>query len=127
MQRRSDRMSARRDDEMKHELKGLLRSGHSTRVEEWHDPEPAAADDPRVAAGPVPRPGPWGEMELLRFELARHLGRSRFPARRRALVRELLERRAPDQLVEAVRALPAEGSYRNVQEVVSALLRDGSA
>lgn len=53
MQRGSDRMSVHRDDEMKHELQGLLRSGHPTRSEEWNDPEPAAEDDPDVMYGPV--------------------------------------------------------------------------
>ena len=38
MQRGSDRLSRHRDDEMKHELQGLLRSGHPTRSEEWNDP-----------------------------------------------------------------------------------------
>ncbi|EPJ34934.1 hypothetical protein STAFG_8042 [Streptomyces afghaniensis 772] len=32
MQRGSDRLSVHRDDEMKHELQGLLRSGHPTAV-----------------------------------------------------------------------------------------------
>src|SRR5690242_20154306 len=59
MQRGSDRLSVHRDDEMKHELQGLLRSGHPTRTEEWHDPEPFADDDPEVARGPVtPGRGP---------------------------------------------------------------------
>ena len=53
MQRGSGRVSAHRDDEMKHEVQGLLRSGRPTRTEEWHDPEPAAEDDPRIAGGPV--------------------------------------------------------------------------
>lgn len=53
MQRGSDRLSRHRDDEMKHELQGLLRSGHPTRSEEWHDPEPTAEDDPEIWGGPV--------------------------------------------------------------------------
>lgn len=48
MQRGSDRMSVHRDDEMKHELQGLLRSGHPTRSEEWNDPVRFAG---RVGAG----------------------------------------------------------------------------
>ncbi|MEV5463471.1 hypothetical protein AB0L17_35825 [Streptomyces cellulosae] len=55
MQRGSDRLSVHRDDEMKHELQGLLRSGHPTRSEEWHDPEPAAEDDPEAAASGLRR------------------------------------------------------------------------
>ena len=49
----SDRLSVHRDDEMKHALQGLMRSGHPTRTAEWHDPEPAAEDDPEVWRGPV--------------------------------------------------------------------------
>ncbi|MEU2788005.1 DUF2795 domain-containing protein [Streptomyces sp. NPDC007100] len=71
-----------------------------------------------------PYPGRWDARELLRFELARHLERERFPAKRRALVRELLARRAPDQLVQALRALPPDELFRDVPDVVSALLDD---
>src|SRR5882724_5533034 len=54
MERGSNRLSVHRDEEMKHELQGLLRSGRSTRTEEWNDPEPTADDDdPVIAGGPV--------------------------------------------------------------------------
>jgi len=122
MQRGSDRHSPHKDDELKHELQGLLRSGHSTRVDEWHDPEPAAEDDPEVTTGPVAGLGAREADQVLRFELARHLGRTPFPATRRELLRTLRERRAPDRLYELVRGLPGEGRYyRTVQDVVKAL------
>lgn len=121
MQRGSSRLSAHRDDEMKQELQGLIRSGHPTRVEEWHDPEPAADDDPEVTTGPVPAPGATGEAEALRFEFARHLGRTTFPAGRSAVLRVLHERHAPDQLIALAQELPAEETFQTVQEVVSAL------
>jgi hypothetical protein len=44
---------------MKHELRGLLRSGHPTRTEEWHDPE--------IARGPVApnrAPDPLGDLNV---------------------------------------------------------------
>jgi hypothetical protein len=123
MQRGSDRLSARRDDEMKHELQGLLRSGHPTRVEEWHDPEPAADDDPDIASGPVPSLGSLGPEDALRFELARHLGRTAFPATPRELAQALERHHAPDRLIELVSELPAQGTYRTAHEVVSALAR----
>ncbi|MDW6058952.1 hypothetical protein SAZ11_14080 [Streptomyces sp. FXJ1.4098] len=75
-------MSAHKDDELKHELQELMRSGRPTRVDEWHDPEPGADDDPAVTTGPVPPIGGIGEFEALRFELARHVGRTPFPAKR---------------------------------------------
>ncbi|MEU8568526.1 DUF2795 domain-containing protein [Streptomyces pathocidini] len=123
MERGSNRLNVHRDDEMKHELQGLLRSGHPTRAEEWHDPEPAADDDPDVAAGPVPVRGSVGDAEALRYELARHLARTPFPAKRRELVHTLRERNAPDRLVEIVGELPPHDTFGTVQEIVTALGR----
>ncbi|WP_328535844.1 DUF2795 domain-containing protein [Streptomyces sp. NBC_00344] len=111
MQRGSDRLSRRRDDEMKHELQGMLRSGHSTRTEEWNDPEPVADDDPQLATGAT------GTFEEVRFELARHLTRATFPAGRGDLLRSLDEHHAPDRMVRLVTALPPERAYASVQDV----------
>ncbi|MHC5262224.1 DUF2795 domain-containing protein [Streptomyces sp. UC4497] len=125
MQRGSDRLSAHRDDEMKHELQGLLRSGHPTRVEEWNDPEPAAEDDPEVAGGPVePGPGP-GRLDAVRLELGRLLGRTSFPATPGALAEALRERSAPDRLVEPVAALPAKTVFHTASDLAKALTNDG--
>lgn len=85
MQRGSDRLSVHRDDEMKHELQGLLRSGHPTRTEEWHDPEPTAEDDPEVAGGPVTPGRTRASLAAVRLELAKVLGRGAFPASPREL------------------------------------------
>ncbi|MFI6654192.1 DUF2795 domain-containing protein [Streptomyces sp. NPDC050523] len=127
MQRGNDRLSARRDDEMKHELQGLLRSGHPTRTEEWHDPEPTADDDPEVAGGPV-APGSTGaSFETVRLELARILGRSSFPAGPGELMGVLRRKNAPDVLVEALERLPGRDRYANVQELTKALTRPENA
>ncbi|WP_374984945.1 DUF2795 domain-containing protein [Streptomyces fradiae] len=117
MQRGSDRLSRRQDDAMKHQLEGLLRSGHPTRTEEWHDPEPVADDDPELAQGRVP----GDAFESLRLELARHLARTPFPAHRGDLLRVLRERHAPDPLTERVEDLPGDRTYRSVQDVAVAL------
>ncbi|MGP3952576.1 DUF2795 domain-containing protein [Streptomyces sp. 7N604] len=124
---RGNRLNVHKDDEMKHELQGLLRSGHPTRSEEWHDPEPAADDDPEVAAGRVAGLGSPGDAEALRYELARYFARTPFPAKRRELVHTLQERNAPDRLVEIVGHLPPQDTYSNVQEVVTALGRSTRA
>ncbi|MGW4955077.1 DUF2795 domain-containing protein [Streptomyces parvulus] len=125
MQRGSDRMSAHRDDEMKHELQGLLRSGHPTRTEEWHGPEPPAEDDPDVTHGPVtPGRGPT-YLEALRLELARNLTRGSFPAGPRELTRTLRHGNAPDALVGEVDRLPERARYGNVQELAVALTEAG--
>ncbi|MEW2447895.1 DUF2795 domain-containing protein [Streptomyces parvulus] len=125
MQRGSDRMSAHRDDEMKHELQSLLRSGHPTRSEEWHDPEPVAEDDPDVTRGPVtPGRGPT-YLEALRLELARNLTRGSFPAGPRELTRTLRHGNAPDALVEELDRLPDRSRFGNVQELAVALTGPG--
>ncbi|MEV6590820.1 DUF2795 domain-containing protein [Streptomyces acidicola] len=123
MQRGSDRLSVHRDDEMKHELKGLLRSGHPTRTEEWHDPEPTADDDPEVAGGPVTPTRAPARIETLRFELGRILGRTSFPARPRELMGILRNRHAPDTLVESLERLPRNARYGTAHELAEAVVR----
>ncbi|GGU85473.1 hypothetical protein GCM10010260_17770 [Streptomyces filipinensis] len=125
MQRGSDRLSVHRDDEMKHELKGMLRSGHPTRVEEWHDPEPAADDDPEVWSGPVGGLGSPASLERVRAELARILSRSCFPATAHDLARMLRRRNAPAALADTVAALPHSARYDNVQQLAEALAARG--
>ncbi|MFE1248519.1 DUF2795 domain-containing protein [Streptomyces sp. NPDC058735] len=123
MQRGSDRLSVHRDDEMKHELRGLLRSGHPTRSEEWHDPEPTAEDDPEVASGPVTPSRAPTSLESVRLELARILGRRAFPASAGELVRALRGHQARDALVEDLERLPHRERYGTVQELAEALVR----
>ncbi|MEU0676536.1 DUF2795 domain-containing protein [Streptomyces sp. NPDC006172] len=125
MQRGSDRLSVHRDDEMKHELQGLLRSGHPTRSEEWHDPEPSADDDPQVWGGPVVPGTSRASLETVRLELARILGRSSFPAGPEDLTRALRRKHAPDGLVEAVGRLPRKERYATVQELAETLVGSG--
>ncbi|MFD6292744.1 DUF2795 domain-containing protein [Streptomyces sp. NPDC060205] len=125
MERGSNRLSAHRDEEMKHELQGLLRSGHPTRAEEWHDPEPVADDDPTVAGGPV-RPGAGSTtVAAVRLELARSLGRTSFPAGPRELVGVLREQYAPEQLADSLDRLPDKERYANAHELALAVV--GSA
>ena len=50
---RSTKHSPREDDELKHEIEGMIRSGRPTHAEEWNDPEPAAEGDPDVDASPT--------------------------------------------------------------------------
>lgn len=40
MDRASSKHGPRLDEEMKKEVEGQMRSGHPTRAEQWHDPEP---------------------------------------------------------------------------------------
>jgi hypothetical protein len=126
MQRGSDRLNVHKDDEMKHELQGLLRSGHPTRTEEWHDPEPTADDDLWVAGGPVRPDAGRSSEEAVRYELARLLGRTAFPAAPRELIRLLRSRYAPDGLVEPLERLPRKAVYHTAQELAEAVVRTAS-
>lgn len=56
MQRDSDLHSPRVDDELEHELKGMIQGNRPSRAEEWRDPEPPADDD----NDPWPVPGDKG-------------------------------------------------------------------
>ncbi|MGW0822616.1 DUF2795 domain-containing protein [Streptomyces sp. NPDC002845] len=123
MQRGSDRLSVHRDDEMKHELQGLLRSGHPTRTEEWHDPEPTAEDDPEVAAGPVTPSRSPARVETVRLELARILGRTAFPAGPVELMSALRRSHAPDRLVTPLGRLPRKARYDSVHQLAEAVVR----
>jgi Protein of unknown function (DUF2795) len=123
MQRGSDRLSVHRDDEMKHELQGLLRSGHPTRVEEWHDPEPTADDDPVIAGGPVAPGRSPIRVETVRYEFARILGRTSFPAGPRELIDTLRAKHAPDGLVEPLERLPKKARYASAHELAEAVVR----
>jgi hypothetical protein len=125
MQRGSDRMSVHRDEEMKHELQGLLRSGHPTRTEEWHDPEPTADDDPEVAGGPIAPGRSRASLAAVRTELVRCLSRHAFPAGPRELTRALRRAYAPDALVGPVERLPRTARYSTVQELAEALVGAG--
>lgn len=121
MERGSDRLSVHRDEEMKHELQGLLRSGRSTRTGEWNDPEPTADDGPVIAGGPVAPSGASAPVEMVRLELARILGRTSFPTGPREPGGVLRQKYAPDSLVEPVERLPDDARYDSVQELAEAV------
>jgi len=125
MQRGSDRLSVHRDEEMKHELRELLRSGHPTRTEEWHDPEPTADDDPELAGGPVTPGRTRASVETVRLELGRLLGRTAFPAGPRELGVLLRDKHAPDVLVESLERLPHKARYTTAHELAEAVVRVG--
>lgn len=125
MQRGSDRLSVHRDEEMKHELRELLRSGHPTRTEEWHDPEPTADDDLEIAGGPVAPGRATASVERVQLELGRLLGRTPFPAGPRELTGLLRDKHAPDVLVEAIERLPHKARYTTAHELAEAVVRVG--
>ncbi|WP_189056456.1 hypothetical protein [Longimycelium tulufanense] len=47
MHRGSDKHGPRQDEQLKHDVEGLVRANRPTRAEEGRDPEPPADDEPR--------------------------------------------------------------------------------
>lgn len=127
MDRGSDKVSPRQDEQLKHETEGLVRSGHSTHAEEWKDPEPAGEDQPdadRAAEGTLHGGTPNGmapdDVEG-RSELARFLGKDCYPMVREQVIDLVIDRHAPDRVVDLVRGLPSGREFTNVNEIWSAL------
>lgn len=113
-----------RDDELKKEIDGELKANRAVRTEEGFAPEgPGGGQVLAEPGAPVGAPpaGMTPQGVALRSELARHLDRSIYPARRAALLGALRRRQAPDALLDRVASLPPDEPYPNVQAVVRAM------
>src|SRR4051812_43182154 len=126
MERGSDKVSPRQDEQLKHDTEGLVRGGHATRAEEWKGSEPAGEDQPEVSRTPHPQPG--GDTNGMtnadiegRAELAKFLGRAPYPMVREQVLELVMDRQAPDRVVDEVRRLPSGRTFSNVQEIWTAL------
>ena len=127
MERGSDKMNPRLDEETKHELSGMLQGNKDTHAEEWRTGEPSGEDQPQVDLSPdetlhggVPDGMSPDDVEA-RAQLAGHLPHSVFPGVREQLLEHVLDNAAPDNVVEEVRQLPAGREFQNVGEVWRAL------
>jgi Protein of unknown function (DUF2795) len=124
---RSDKHSPRVDEELEHEIQGMLKSGHATRSEEFREVEPVAEGEPDTATSPdstliggVPV-GMTEDAVVARAELARWLVRADFPSDGPGLVEAALDHRAPDAVVDELQRLPEGETYERVGDVVRAL------
>lgn len=122
----SNKAGFARDNQLKREMQGQLKANRAVRAEEDHEPQPSGEDQPLAEPGAsVPEPaapsGMTPEDVIVRSDLARHLDRTVFPARRAALLGSLHSHQAPDALVARVATLPPEEPFPNVQAVVRAL------
>src|SRR4051812_2842828 len=127
MERGSDKVSPRLDEQMAHETEGLVRSGHSTHAEEWRDPEPSGEDQPDADLAPsgtlhggTPQGMDADDVEG-RAELATFLGRDIYPAVRAQILDLVRERQAPERIIDLVRQLPAGRPFHNVNEIWAAI------
>lgn len=127
MDRGSDKVSPRVDDQLKHETEGLVRSGHSTHAEEWKDPEPVGEDQPDADLAPggtllggTPDGMAPDDVEG-RSELASYLGKDRYPMVRAQVIDLVIDRNAPQRVIDLVRELPSDREFANVNDIWSAL------
>jgi hypothetical protein len=115
------------DEELEHEIQGMIRGGHSTRSEEWRDPEPVAEGEPDIDAvphGTLVGGTPVGmdaEDVEARAELARWLDRADFPSTGPDLVEAARDHRAPEAVVAELERLPDGDTYERIGDVVRAL------
>jgi uncharacterized protein DUF2795 len=129
MERGSSKHGPRLDNEMEHEVRGVVQGkpGSVGRVEEWHDPEPSGEDQPEAANLPEPdqdRPGgtPAGITAAQtdqRARFASYLSRSLFPADRDRLRAAAEEAQAPGDVLAAIDRLP-DGEFPNLAEAWAA-------
>src|SRR3954471_22726046 len=127
VERGSDKHSPMRDDQLKHETEGLVRSGRGTHAEEWRDPEPSGEDQPDSDLAPdgtlhggTP-PGMSADDVEGRAEIATYLGKDSYPMVREQVLNLAMDRQAPDRVVDLIRKLPSGREFHNVNEVWAAL------
>jgi hypothetical protein len=127
MERGSDKVSPRIDEQMAHETQGLVRSGHSTHAEEWKDPEPPGEDQPQADRAPdgalvggLPE-GMTAEDIEGRAELATYIGKECYPVVRAQVIDLVIENNAPERVVDLVKNLPSDRQFQNINEIWTAV------
>ncbi|HEX2075388.1 MAG TPA: DUF2795 domain-containing protein [Geodermatophilus sp.] len=124
---RSTKHNPRLDEEMEHEVQGMLKAERATRAEEWREVEPVAEGDPDIDAvpnGTLVGGTPVGmdaDAVVVRAELARWLARADFPNSGPGLVEAAMDHQAPDAVVAELRRLPEGETYERIGDVVRAL------
>ena len=124
---RSTKHNPRLDEELEHEVQGMMKGERATRAQEWREVEPQAEGDPdvdRVPDGAYTGGTPVGtdpDAVAARAELARWLTRADFPSTGPQLVEAARDHRAPDAVVTELERLPAGETYERVGDVVRAL------
>lgn len=128
MERGNNKHSARVDEEMQHEVQGMMRAERPTRAEEWKEAEPSGEDQPDSGVlglpadrRPAAPPGMTPTEVELRSALAAALTRAAFPNDESGLLGHLVDNDAPDRLRSLVRQLPTGRVFHNVGEVAEAL------
>lgn len=123
MERETDKHSPRLDNAMNQDLESLLKGS----PEESRAREDRLQEDPEVGPGRPPAAeeqvglGVSASAADQRAELARYLAGAAFPARPDELLYMAEDDQAPPSVLDALRSLPADEQYENVQSVWRAL------
>jgi len=124
LERGSDKHSPRVDEELDHETRSLQQGAPiESRVEEFREQEGPGEDQPT----PEPRlsEDQTGSLDLddaeARFDIARYLDPSAFPADREGLVANAEANNAPEAVLERLQALPAGRTYEAMPDIWAAL------
>jgi hypothetical protein len=124
---RSTKHNPRVDEELEHEVQGMLKGERGTRSEEWREVEPSAEGDPDIDVDPdgtLVGGTPVGmdaDAVVARTELARWMDRADFPSTGPDLVQAALDHHAPDAVVAEFGRLPEGETYERIGDVVRAL------
>jgi hypothetical protein len=118
---------AQEDDKLKEEFRSEQRAGRWARGEDWREPDMPDEDEPdaeRALGGSLGAQfaglEDWDAIEL-RSDLARHLDRTAFPGTPEHLAQVLAGHQAEQRLQDLVASLPADVTFGNLAELLSAL------
>jgi len=124
---RSTKHNPRVDEELEHEIQGMLKAERATRSEEWRETEPVAEGEPDLTADPSGTlvggtpVGMDADAVVARAELARWLDRADFPSTGPELVEAARDHRAPEAVAAELEKLPDGEVYERIGDVVRAL------
>ena len=124
---RSTKHSARVDEELEHDIQGMLKAERATRSHEWRESEPVAEGEPDLTADPSGTlvggtpVGMDADAVVARAELARWLDRADFASTGPDLVEAARDPRAPEAVAAELETLPHAQIYERLLHVLSAL------
>ncbi len=107
---RDTKIGARIDDQLKHEVEPLTRSGMETR-----------SDESRIQEDIIDRPLEDGDAVAQRSNLARFLDPSIFPADRKQILASAQQNNALEWVLRSLDQLPDDSTYENFESVWEAL------
>ena len=127
MERGSDKHSARMDEALGAEVRGMMTAGRETRAEAWNSAEPSGEDQPDVdlvpngtLSGGVPEGMTAADVQD-RSEIASYRGKDCWPCDGPALVAKARGMNAPDAVLERLGSLPEGRQFATLAEVWTTL------